>query len=92
MHCEQLSWDYPYLKYSQVNKWVYFVQNNDILSEDLLGLDRSAVIQKMLSENKGFYAVFVDLKKAFDSVYRIGLCLKLFNLGVKCKMLRIFSG
>ena len=48
-----------------------------------------SLIENMLNNNKRFYCAFVDMKKAFDSVYRNALWLKLFKLGVNGKMLRI---
>ena len=77
-----------------------FVESNDILSDAQFGfrpgrstIDASfilySIIQKLHFENKRLYAAFIDLKKAFDSVYRNGLWYKLFHLGVNGKMLRI---
>ena len=37
------------------------------------------VVHKFLNENKRLYCVFVDFKKAFDSVYRNALWLKLYR-------------
>ena len=47
------------------------------------------LIQKILNDKKRLYCAFVDLKKAFDSIYRNALWYKLFNLGIKGKKLRI---
>ena len=49
----------------------------------------NSVINKVLSRGKRLYCAFVDLKKAFDSVYLNGLWNKLFKLGVDSKMLSI---
>jgi hypothetical protein len=49
----------------------------------------TSVVQKYLNVNKRLYCVFVDLKKAFDSVYRNALWLKLYRCGVQGKILRI---
>ena len=47
----------------------------------------NAIIQKYLSEKKRLYCAFVDLKKAFDSMYLNGLWLKLYKLGIGGKTL-----
>ena len=49
------------------------------------------LIQHVLNENRRFYCAFLDLRKAFDSVYRNGLWLKLFKAGISGKMLRIIK-
>ena len=48
-----------------------------------------SLIQNMLNNNKRLYCAFVDLKKAFDSVYHNALWLKLYKLGINGKFLRI---
>lgn len=45
----------------------------------------------MLNKDEKLFCTSVDLRKAVDSVYRHGLWFKLFNLGVKGKMLRIIK-
>ena len=47
------------------------------------------LIENMLNNNNKIYCALVDMKKAFDSIYRNALWLKLFKLGVHGKMLRI---
>ena len=47
------------------------------------------LIQKFLNENKRLYCVFVDFKKAFDCENRNALWLKMFNCGIRGKVLRI---
>ena len=44
-------------------------------------------IRLALSEKKILVAVFIDLEKAFDSVWHLGLVYKLSRLGIKGKML-----
>ena len=51
----------------------------------------NGIVQKFLNENKRLYCAFVDLKKAFDSVYLNGIWFKLQKLGIKGKMLRIIK-
>ena len=48
-----------------------------------------SLIEHLLNNGKRLYCAFVDLKKAFDSVYRNALWLKLYKLGVNGRMLRI---
>ncbi|MEW8547527.1 MAG: reverse transcriptase family protein, partial [Candidatus Thiodiazotropha sp.] len=48
-----------------------------------------SLIENMINSNKRLYCAFVDMKKAFDSVYRNALWLKLFKLGINGKMLRM---
>ena len=43
----------------------------------------------MLNNNKRLFCAFVDLRKAFDSVYHNALWLKLCQMGINGKMLRI---
>ena len=47
------------------------------------------LIQHFLDNGKRLYCAFVDLKKAFDSAYRKALWLKLYQLGLNGKLLRI---
>ena len=41
------------------------------------------VVQSRLKEGKVTYAFFLDVKKAYDTVWRDGLWLKLWEMGVK---------
>ena len=47
------------------------------------------LVQKYLFENKRLYVIFVDMMKCFDTIYRNGLWLKMFKLGIQGKILRI---
>ena len=49
----------------------------------------SSIVQNYVNHNKRLYCVFVDFKKAFDSVYRNALWLKLYKQGIQGKLLRI---
>ena len=49
-------------------------------------------MENMLNSNKSFYSAFVDMKKAFNSIYRNALWLKLIRMGVTAKILRILQG
>ena len=41
--------------------------------------------------NKRLYCAFVDLKKAFDSVYHNALWFKLYKMGINVTMLRMYD-
>ena len=44
---------------------------------------------KKIRNRKKLYCVFVDLRRAFDSIYRDGLWLKLLKSGIEGKILSI---
>ena len=48
-----------------------------------------SIVQHVLNHKNRLYCAFVDLRKAFDSVYRNGLWLKLYKSGISGKMLQI---
>ena len=79
-----------------------WAENNDISSDSQFGFRRGrsttdavfvlhSVIQKVLSEKGRLYCAFVDLKKAFDSVFLNGLWYKLYKIGINGKMLKIIK-
>lgn len=81
----------------RINDWC---ENNNILSDSEFGFRKGrstvdatfilhGIVEKILGENKRIYAGFVDLRKAFDSTNRNALWLKLYNLDISGKMLRI---
>ena len=49
------------------------------------------LVQGRLRENKHTYAFFLDVQKAYDTVWRDGLWLKLWDLGVKGRMWRVIK-
>ena len=49
------------------------------------------LIQGHLKEGKKTFSFFLDIQKAYDSVWRNGLWLKLWNMGVKGKMWRVIK-
>ena len=51
----------------------------------------NAIIQKILNENGRLFCAFIDLKRAFDSVYLNGLWFKLHKIGTNAKMIRIIK-
>ena len=49
------------------------------------------LIQGRLKEGKKTFSFFLDIQKAYNSVWRNGLWLKLWNMGVKGKMWRVIK-
>ena len=49
----------------------------------------TSLIERHLQNKKRFYCAFIDLKRAFDSVYRDGLWFKLIKNGVDGKLLSL---
>ena len=49
------------------------------------------VVQGRLKEGKVTYAFFLDVKKAYDTVWRDGLWLKLWEMGVRGKVWRVIK-
>ena len=50
------------------------------------------IVQGRLKEdNETYYAFFLDVQKAYDTVWRDGLWLKLWDMGVKGKMWRVIK-
>ena len=47
------------------------------------------IVQGRLREGKQTYAFFLDVQKAYDSVWRDGLWSKLWDMGVKGRMWRV---
>ena len=81
----------------RINKWC---DENNVISDCQFGFRKGCsttdpsfvlhnLIQKTLNNRGRLYCAFVDLKKAFDSIYRNALWYKLFNLGIKGKTFRI---
>lgn len=48
-----------------------------------------SIVQKYLNENKRLYVEYVDMLKCFDTINRHALWLKMYNLGIQGKKLRI---
>ena len=82
---------------NRIMKWA---EENDILSDAQFGFRKNrstvdaifvlnAIINKMLNERRRLYCAFVDLKTAFDHIYRNALWCKLYKIGVNLKMVRI---
>ena len=49
----------------------------------------NAVISKIINEKGRLYCAFIDLKMAFDNIYRNALWFKMHRLGINAKLLRI---
>ena len=49
------------------------------------------LVQGRLREGKTTYAFFLDVRKAYDTVWRDGLWLKLWDMGVKGRMWRVIK-
>ena len=84
---------------NRISNWA---ESNNILSDSQFGFRKgrsttdavfvlNAIIQKILNEKGRLFCAFVDLKRAFDSVYLNGLWFKLHNIGINAKMLRIIK-
>ena len=84
---------------NRINKWI---NNNNILSDLQFGFRKgrstvdaifvlNAIIDITLSKNGRLPCAFIDLSKAFDSIYRKGLWFKLHKLGINGKLLRVIK-
>ena len=49
------------------------------------------IVQGRLREDKKTYALFLDIQKAYDSVWHDGLWYKLWDMGVKGRMWRVIK-
>ena len=49
------------------------------------------IVQGRLREDKKTYAFFLDIQKAYDSVWHDGLWYKLWDMGVKGRMWRVIK-
>jgi hypothetical protein len=83
------------------NRLEGFVENNQLLATEQLGFVKgyrtsdnfyvlkSVVNRQLHVKNKKLFTAFIDFRKAFDSVWREGLLLKLVNKGIDGKLFRI---
>ena len=80
-----------------MKKWAL---QNDVIADAQFGFksDYSTIdaifilesfISKAIREKKKMYCAFVDLKRAFDSVYRMGLWYKMINSGIDGKLFQL---
>ena len=49
------------------------------------------IVQGRLREGKKTYAFFLDVQKAYDTVWRNGLWVRLWDLGVRGRMWRVIK-
>ena len=79
-----------------------FVETNNIIEENQSGFRKGyatidhvftlkTIIDIYLSRKKRLYCAFVDFKKAFDTIWRVGLWSKLINLGLSGKILTVIQ-
>ena len=77
-----------------------FLKQNDILNENQAGFRSSYstvdhvftlhVLTELLKQKKKkLFCLFVDYRKAFDSVWRVGLWMKLLGNGINGKLFRV---
>lgn len=81
---------------------VMFLDTNKLLQNEQIGFKKGCstsdhilvlktIIDSFKSKNKPLYACFIDLSKAFDTVWREGLYYKLLNLGVSSKFVNLIK-
>ena len=82
------------------NRLTEVTENKKLLQHNLIGFRKSfctadhiltfkALIDKYLSGNKKLYLCFVDFKKAYDTVWRIGLLSKLQSYGISNRFINL---
>ena len=84
------------------NRLVHCLDKEGVLHEGQAGfrVNRSCmdnvytlneIVQGRLKEDKETYAFFLDVQKVYDTVWRDGLWLKLWDMGVKGRMWRVIK-
>ena len=87
------------------NKFIYnrlleFVNEHNLISENQIGYKEQSrtsdhifalksIIEQYKSQKKKVYAAFIDLRKAFHTVWREGLCYKLIIASILNKIFQI---
>ena len=77
-------------------------ESNNVISDAQFGFKKGhstidaifvlqSIIREYLHKGKKLYCTFVDMRKAFDSIYRNGLWFKLYKCGIRGKMLNIMK-
>jgi len=85
------------------NRMTQFCENNNIIKDNQIGFRNKfrtadhvftlkTLIDQSFAKKKPLYACFVDFKKAYDSVWREGLFLKLLEAGFSCKFVKTIQG
>ena len=81
---------------------VSFLEDNNILCKEQIGFRQGSrttdhifvmktIIQSYKLKRKPIYSCFIDLRKAFDSVWRNGLFYKLLRSGISTKLVKIIT-
>ena len=84
------------------NRLVNFLEDNNIISDLQIGFKKKArtsdhifvintIFRKFSSMKKDVYLCFVDFRKAYDSVWRDALLLKLLRIGIKGKFFGVIE-
>jgi len=84
---------------NKINKWC---ESNSVFYDGQFGFRDShsttdavfllhAIIQKVLDKKSKLWCVFVDYQRAFDSVNRDALWIKLVKSGISCKIANIIK-
>ena len=84
---------------NRINKWC---ESEHIFNEQQYGFGEiksttesifllHATIQNVLSQKSKLYCIFIDYEKAFDTIQRDALRVKLKESGISCKMIQIIK-
>ena len=84
------------------NRLLYFINENNILKSIQIGFRKGfrtadhaltikTIMDKYLSENKILYFCFVELRKAYDSIWREALFKKLLGYGVSTNFVSLLK-
>ena len=84
------------------NRIVTFLNKNKILNPAQIGFMKGCstadhvfalktILDTYKSKQKPIYACFIDFKKAFGSVWRYGMFVKLVRYGLSLKVLKLLS-
>ena len=82
------------------NRLTEVIENKNLLKHNQIGFRKGfctadlvitvkTLIDKYLSQNKKLYLCFVDFKKAYDTVWRIGLLSKLQSYGISNRFINL---
>ena len=82
------------------NRLLEFVNEHNLISESQIGFKEQSrtsdhiftlksIIEQYKSQKKKVFAAFIDLRKAFDTVWREGLFYKMITAGIPNKIFQI---
>eukprot|EP00105_Crassostrea_gigas_P042815 XP_019926963.1 PREDICTED: uncharacterized protein LOC109619995 [Crassostrea gigas] len=86
------------------NRLITWSDENDVITDAQFGFKskcgtsdaifalHTLITSSLASNNKKLYCAFIDFKKAFDSVDRSKLWMKLSKIGIQGKLLRVIKG